>query len=109
MNAAPAALFWPSVTWATLPSLSTLPVTDVLPGRVICARSPVFTSSCCDGSRATCPSRVPGGAGAPLGAPCAGLGGPPELTAYRGDPHRLGQEDRLTEIKRPGPILAPPA
>ena len=58
MVAAPAVGVLPGGTWATRPSRSTFPVTDLLPGRVICARSPVFTSPCCDGSRSTCTSSV---------------------------------------------------
>ena len=42
----------------TLPSRATFPVTDVLPGKVIRARSPFFTSPCCDASRFTCTSSV---------------------------------------------------
>ena len=34
MVASPALLFCPAGTWATLPSRSTFPVTDLLPGRV---------------------------------------------------------------------------
>src|SRR6266511_597103 len=58
MVAAPAPVFCPAGTSATLPSRSTFPVTDLLPGSVICARSPFFTSPCCDGSRANCTSSV---------------------------------------------------
>ena len=48
----------PAGVWATRPNPATRPVTGVLPGSVIWARSPFLTSPCWDGSRFTCTCSV---------------------------------------------------
>ena len=71
---------------------ATFPLTDVFPGSVTSARSPFFTSPCCEASRATCTS---GRVGRGLRDRRAGPGGSAEGPGHLGDPHRLGEEDHL--------------
>ena len=89
--------------WATRPNRATLPVTGVLPGSVIWARSPFLTSPCWDASRFTCTCSVSDVA---LQDRCTRPGGSAELAGHLGDPHRLGQEDRVTEGERAGHVEA---
>ena len=88
-----------------VPSRPTLPFTDVLSGSVICARSPVVTWPCCDGSRDTCTSSVsevafatgvPGGAVPPSS---------PLTAAMRADSGRNTAWARSSDPVRPSPSL----
>ena len=97
----------PAGAWAMRPKPATVPVTGVLPGSVICARSPCLTATLLrrrrgSPARAACPEVA-------LQHRSARPGGPAELAGDLRDPHRLGQEHRVTEWRARRSTCSAPA
>ncbi len=93
----------PAGASATRPNPSTFPVTVVLPGSVICARSAPLDLTLLGRIEVHLHVERVGGGVQRLRTR---LGGSAELAGDLGDPHRLGQEDRVTEGKRAGHVNA---